>query len=162
MDSSSVLLSTEGWLVFLRIAVGLWWLKSFFHKPLRRFVEGQMADWTISLAENHPSQAFGNLVKSVVGPTRAWFPYLILFAELAVGIGLVLGFLTPIAAIVAIFLNINYLLLAGVRPRDKSVNPCYQCEQGQNLLMIAIELVILGTGAWAIFSLDVLLGLFPI
>jgi hypothetical protein len=47
--------------------------------------------------------------------------------------GLIFGFLTPLALIGAVFMNLNYLSLAGVKPtKDKSVNPCYQCEQGQN------------------------------
>jgi hypothetical protein len=40
----------------LRIGIGLWWLKSFFHKPLRKFVDGQLVDWTLELADNHPFQ----------------------------------------------------------------------------------------------------------
>jgi len=154
------ILSTEEWLAFLRIALGLWWLKSFFHKPLKKFVSGQMADWTIALAENHPSRTYGNLVKAVVEPTRGWFAYLILGAELAIGLGLTFGFLTPVAALAAIFLNVNYLLLAGVKPNDPTVNACYQCEQGQNLMMIAAEIVIFATFAGSTWSLDSLLGLF--
>jgi len=50
-------------------------------------------------------------------------------AILRIGIGLIFGFLMPIALLVAIFLNLNYIALAGVKSKDKSVNPCYQCEQ---------------------------------
>jgi uncharacterized membrane protein YphA (DoxX/SURF4 family) len=53
-----------------------------------------------------------------------------------------------VGAVVGIFLNFNYFLLAGLRD---------QGEQGQNLMMILSELVILATlggGAW---SLDRLL-----
>lgn len=65
----------------------------------------------------------------MVEPNRLWFPYLILAGELAVVICLICGFLMPIALLVAIFLNLNYIALAGVKSKDKSVNPCYQCEQ---------------------------------
>jgi thiosulfate dehydrogenase [quinone] large subunit len=140
--------------------VGLWWLKSFFHKPLRKFVQGQMADWTLSLADNHPIPLVGKVMKAMIEPNRTWFPYLVLAGELAVGVGLSFGLLTPIAALVGIFLNLNYLLLAGVKPRDRSVNPAYQCEQGQNLMMMASELVIFMLGAGAVWSLDAILGLF--
>jgi thiosulfate dehydrogenase [quinone] large subunit len=153
-------LSVEQWLALLRVMVGLWWLKSFFHKPLRKFVQGQMADWTLSLADNHPIPLVGKVMKAMIEPNRTWFPYLVLAGELAVGVGLSFGLLTPIAALVGIFLNLNYLLLAGVKPRDRSVNPAYQCEQGQNLMMMASELVIFMLGAGAVWSLDAILGLF--
>lgn len=154
------LLTTDQWLAVLRIAIGLWWIKSVLHKPLRDFVEGQMVDWSLSLADNHPVPAVGSMMRSLIAPNRSWFPYLILFGEAAVGLGLTLGLLTPIALIGGIFMNLNYLLLAGVRPRDKSVNPGYQCEQGQNLNMIASQVVLFMLAAWSTWSLDSLLGLF--
>ncbi len=77
-----------------------------------------------------------------------------LAGESAVGIGLVFGLLTPVSLLVAIFLNLNYLALAGVRPRDLSVNPAYQCAQGQNYTMIVSQLVLLALGAGSLWSLD--------
>ena len=153
-------LDISRWLALLRIAVGLWWIKSFFHKPLRKFVTGQMVDWTLSLADNHPFPAYGTVIKKTVGPAASWFPYLLLAGELAVGIGLTFGFLTPISVLVAIVLNLNYLALAGVRPKDINVNKAYQCEQGQNLMMLASEIVIFVMAAGSVWSIDSLLGLF--
>lgn len=153
-------LAVEQWLALLRIGIGLWWIKSVLHKPLREFVSGDMVNWTVSLAENHPVPAYGRLIKSVVAPNAGWFPYLVVLGEAAVGIGMVLGFLTPISLIVAIFLNLNYISLAGVRPDDISVNKSYQCEQGQNWNMIVAQVVLLLTGAWSVWSLDSVLGLF--
>jgi thiosulfate dehydrogenase [quinone] large subunit len=154
------ILDVAEWLAILRIGIGLWWVKSFAHKPLRRFVNGQMADWTISLAENHPFRPYGRFVKATVEGSRAWLGYVIVGSELAIGLGLVFGFLTPIALIGALLLNFNYLATAGVRPKDISVNRAYQCEQGQNWNMIVGEIVLLATGSWAIWSLDAALGLF--
>ena len=153
-------LTVQQWLALLRIGIGLWWVKSVLHKPLREFVSGDMVEWTVSLAENHPVPAFGRLIKTMVAPNASWFPYLVVLGEAAVGIGLVLGFLTPISLIVALFLNLNYISLAGVRPKDISVNKSYQCEQGQNWNMMVAELVLLFTGAWSVWSLDSVLGLF--
>ena len=153
-------LTVEQWLALLRIGIGLWWVKSVLHKPLREFVSGDMVNWTVSLAENHPVPAYGRLIKSMVAPNASWFPYLVVLGEAAVGIGMVLGFLTPLSLIVAIFLNLNYISLAGVRPEDISVNKSYQCEQGQNWNMIVAEIVLLLTGAWTVWSLDSVLGLF--
>jgi len=154
------LLETNQWLALLRIVVGLWWIKSFLHKPLRKFVSGQMSQWTLALADNHPMPAFGKLIRGIVAPTASWFPYLILGGEIAVGLGLTFGLFTPISAIVAIFMNLNYLALAGVRPKDLSVNAAYQSEQGQNLMMIASEIIIFVLAAGSVWSLDSALGLF--
>jgi thiosulfate dehydrogenase [quinone] large subunit len=153
-------LRVDQWIALLRIAVGLWWIKSVFHKPLRQFVGGGMVKWTLSLADNHPVPAIGGMMRRLVEPNASWFPYLILFGEAAVGLGLTFGFLTPVSALVGIFLNLNYLLLAGVRPRDRSVNPAYQCEQGQNLMMIASQVVLFFLAAGATWGVDGLLGLF--
>ncbi|MGB7096056.1 MAG: hypothetical protein WBD62_15540, partial [Anaerolineales bacterium] len=68
--------------------------------------------------------------------------------------------LTPIALLVAIFLNLNYISLAGVKPKDISVNPCYLCEQGQNWNMLIAEVVLFATAAGCTWSLDSLLGIF--
>ncbi|MGB5846679.1 MAG: hypothetical protein WBG94_19715 [Anaerolineales bacterium] len=119
-----------------------------------------MVDWTLSLADNHPVPAYGRLIRKMVEPNRAWFPYLILLGEISVAIGLILGLLTPIALLVAIFLNLNYISLAGVKPKDISVNPCYLCEQGQNWNMLIAEVVLLATAAGCTWSLDSLLGIF--
>ena len=119
-----------------------------------------MVTWTSELADNHPWSGFGNAMKRVVTSSAAWFPYLIVLGEFAVGVGLILGFLTPISALVGIFLNINYLLLAGVKLKDPSLNPCFRVEQGQNWTMIVAQLIIFATGAGAVWSLDSILGLF--
>jgi thiosulfate dehydrogenase [quinone] large subunit len=162
METLFGFLTVEQWLAILRIGIGLWWLKSFFHKPLRKFVSGQMVSWTLDLADNHPVEAYGRLIRRTVEPNASWFPYLVLAGELAVAIGMILGFLTPISLIVAIFLNLNYISLAGARPKDITVNPCYQAEQGQNFTMIVSEIVALFTISWAVWSLDSLLGFFPV
>ena len=38
MDTLFGILTVEQWLALLRIGIGLWWLKSFIHKPLCQFV----------------------------------------------------------------------------------------------------------------------------
>ena len=162
METLFNILTVEQWLAILRIGIGLWWLKSFLHKPHRKFVSGQMVNWTVALADNHPVPAFGGAIKRLVQPNASWFPYLILVAELAIAIGMILGFLTPISLIVALLLNLNYISLAGVRPKDISINSCYQCEQGQNWTMIVSELTLLATISWSVWSIDSLLGIFGV
>ncbi len=76
--------------------------------------------------------------------------YVVVFGELAVGLGLALGFLTPIAAFASILLNLMYFVLMITD----------WAEQGQNLMMILIAVVVLGTHAWDTWSIDHLLHLF--
>lgn len=161
MEDIFGLLTVGQWLAILRIGVGLWWVKSFLHKPHKSFVSGDMVDWVLSLADNHPIQPFGRLIRNLVGSNASWFPYLILVGELAVGIGMTLGILTPLSILVAIFLNLNYLSLAGVRLKDVSVNKSYQCEQGQNWNMIVAEAVLffMVAAAGCTWSVDGVLGL---
>lgn len=153
-------LGVHEWLAILRIGIGLWWIKSVFHKDIGKFLRTGMVSWTVEMAESHPWRGYGNAIKRIVTGSSSWFPYLVFFGELAVGVGLTLGFLTPVSALIGIFLNINYILLAGVKLRDESINPCFRVEQGQNWTMIVAELVIIAVGAGAVWSVDSLLGVF--
>lgn len=154
------LFTVDQWLAFLRIVLGLWWLESVRHKEMRHFLDVEMIRWTVTLAEHHPLPAYGSFMKKVLLTNKKWFPYLIVAGEAIVGIGLTFGILTPISALVSLFMNFNYLALAGVRPVDVSVNPTYEVEQGQNLMMIAIGLVVFFMNAGCTWSLDALLGFF--
>jgi hypothetical protein len=61
-------------------------------------------------------------------------------------------------------LNLNYISLAGVKPKDISINKAYQCEQGQNQNwnMLVAEVVLLATVtiSGCTWSIDGLLGLY--
>jgi hypothetical protein len=61
---------------------------------------------------------------------------------------------------VAIFLNLNYISLVGVKPKNISVNAAYQCEQGQNDTMIISEITLLATLSWVVWSIDSIVGWF--
>jgi thiosulfate dehydrogenase [quinone] large subunit len=161
-------LTVDQWLAIMRIIIGLWWIKSVLHKEYPKFVKTGMMGWTNSLLDNHPYPFIAAPIRTLINISPTYFPYLVVLGELAVGIGLTLGLLTPVSALIAIFLNLNYLVTAGVKPTDYdekrfgSVNACFRVEQGQNIVMIAAELVILAAGAWAVWSLDSVLGFFPL
>jgi hypothetical protein len=72
------------------------------------------------------------------------------YARANTGLGLVLGFLTPIALIFSILLNLLYFVLM---VHDWA-------EQGQNLMMVLAAVVAFATHSWAVFSIDHLLHLF--
>ena len=150
MDAFDWLTLAE-WLAILRIGVGLWWLESVRHKPLRDFLRGGSMGWVESLTENHPIPPFANAVRRVSLSSqrrRLVTSWLVVLGELSVGISLTLGFLTPVGALVGIFLNVNYFLLAGLTD---------QGEQGQNLMMILIGVVVFFTGAGMTWGIDSLL-----
>ncbi len=153
-------LTAAEWIAFLRIVLGLWWLESVRHKDLHSFVDHDMIDFAVNLADNHQFPVYGKMVKRVILANRSWVPYLIVFAELALGLSLTLGLLTPIAALGSIFLTLNYLLLAGLPPTDKTVYPAYEVEQGQLIMMLAIGIVIFFMGAGCTWGLDALFGFY--
>lgn len=139
------------WLAILRIGLGLWWLESVRHKPLRDFLRGGAMDWVESLTKDHPIPTFARIIQKTSLATqrrRVVTSWLVVLGESCVGLSLVLGFLTPAGLIVGFFLNLNYFLLAGLRD---------QGEQGQNLMMMLISVVLFATGAGMTWGVDRLL-----
>jgi thiosulfate dehydrogenase [quinone] large subunit len=118
-----------------------------------------MVRWSLALADSHPVPAYGRLIRGLIAPNARWFPYLIVLGELGVGLGLTFGFLTPLSAAVGIFMNLNYVSLAGARPRDPSLNPGYEVEQGQNFMMLAIEIVVFFMAAGCTWGVDGVINL---
>ena len=148
---NSTWLTTAEWLAVLRIGVGLWWLQSFRHKDLGAWLKrGAGISWGGSVAEKHKWPFVKTGFDKVVKPHPVPMAYIVVFSELALGLGLALGFLTPIAAIAAIVLNLLYFILM----------ISDWAEQGQNLMMILAEGVILGTHGWNVWSIDHLLHIF--
>ena len=139
------------WLAVLRIGVGLWWLESWRHKDKKGWFErGTGIAWAQSVADKHKWAFVRNGFNKVVAPRPKQMAYIVVFSELAIGLGLVLGFLTPIAAFGALALNTMYFVMM--------INDW--AEQGQNLMMMLIEVVVLGTHAWQHWSIDNAIGLF--
>lgn len=69
----------------------------------------------------HPAVAFGwwaGFLHNFVAPNAAWVAKLVALGELAIGVGLLLGLFTGIAALAAVTLNLAYILsgTAGVNP----------------------------------------------
>jgi thiosulfate dehydrogenase [quinone] large subunit len=76
--------------------------------------------------------------------------YVVVYAELALGLGLVLGLLTPVALAGGLLLNLLYFTLM---IHDWA-------EQGQNSMMALISLVALFGMSWQVWSVDHALGWF--
>jgi thiosulfate dehydrogenase (quinone) large subunit len=71
-------------------------------------------------AGDHPAVQgwYADFLKNVVAPNAGFWAFLISFGEVAVGVGLIVGLLTGIAAFFGLFMNLNFLLAGTV-----SVNP---------------------------------------
>lgn len=141
----------EEWLAVLRIGVGLWWLESWRHKDKRGWFErGTGIAWAASVAEKHRWPFVRRSFERIVSPRPALMARLVVYGELAIGLGLVLGVLTPVAAAAGLLLNVLYFTLM----------ISDWAEQGQNSMMALIQVVVLGAQAWTVWSLDAALGWF--
>jgi thiosulfate dehydrogenase [quinone] large subunit len=93
-----------------------WVFNSSAGAAMKGFAQGAVA----KAAGDHPAVQdwYASFLKTFVIPHPAIWAYLITFGELAVGLGLVVGCLTGIAAFFGLVMNFNYLLAGTV-----STNP---------------------------------------
>ncbi|MFJ7156249.1 DoxX family protein [Streptomyces sp. NPDC101118] len=147
----TILLGGAEWVAVLRIGLGLWWLESWRHKDKKGWFErGTGIAWAADVANKHRWPFVKTGFAKVVQPRPRLMAYVVVYAELALGLGLVAGFLTPVALIGGLLLNLLYLVLM---IHDWA-------EQGQNAMMALISLVALFTMSWQAWSLDHTMGLF--
>ncbi|MDN0194061.1 DoxX family protein [Streptomyces sp. S.PNR 29] len=148
----TIWLTGAQWLAVLRIGLGLWWLESWRHKDKKAWFErGTGIAWAADVAAGHRWNAVRSGFDVVVAPRPRTMAYVVVYAELALGLGLIAGFLTPIALVGGLLLNGLYFVLM---IHDWA-------EQGQNSMMALISLVALFGMSWQTWSLDGVLGLFP-
>jgi thiosulfate dehydrogenase [quinone] large subunit len=83
---------------------------------IKGFVAGALAQ----AGGPHPAVQgwYASCLQSVVLPNATVFAYLVTFGEVLIGLGLIFGVLTGIAAFFGVFMNLNFLLAGAV-----SVNP---------------------------------------
>ena len=142
-------LNVAEWLAVLRIGLGLWWLESWRHKNKEAWFErGAGISWAADVASKHRWPFVTKGFNSIVAPRPKAMSYIVVYSELLIGLGLVFGVLTPIAAVGALLLNIFYFVLM---IHDWA-------EQGQNLMMGLIAIVVLGTHAWQEWGLGEAVG----
>ncbi|MEV6104051.1 DoxX family protein [Streptomyces sp. NPDC051940] len=147
----TIWLSGAEWLAVLRVGLGLWWLESWRHKDKKGWFErGTGIAWAADVAAKHRWNAVRSGFDVVVKPRPRTMAYVVVYAELALGLGLVLGALTPVALIAGLLLNLLYFTLM---IHDWA-------EQGQNLMMSLASLVCFFGMSWQTWSLDSAWGLF--
>lgn len=101
-----------GWEKFISPA----WIGSDAGKAVSGFLTGALS----KTAGAHPdvSAWYAALIQNVALPHPILLSYLVTYGEIAVGLGLILGLYTGLAAFLGAFMNFNYLLAGTV-----SINP---------------------------------------
>jgi thiosulfate dehydrogenase [quinone] large subunit len=147
----TIWLTGAEWLAVLRIGLGLWWLESWRHKDKKGWFErGTGIAWAADVASRHRWTFVQGGFAALVAPRPKVMAYVVVYAELALGLGLAIGLLTPVALAGGIILNLLYLVLM---IHDWA-------EQGQNAMMILVSVVLLFAMGWQTWSLDSIWGLF--
>ncbi|MFD5426923.1 DoxX family membrane protein [Streptomyces sp. NPDC127084] len=146
----TIWLTGAEWVAVLRIGLGLWWLESWRHKDKKTWFGGGGITWAAGVADKHRWGFVSKGFDRVVKPRPRLMAYVVAYAELALGLGLIFGLLTPVALVAGLLLNLIYLALM---IHDWA-------EQGQNLMMGLISTVALFGMSWQTWSLDQALGLF--
>ena len=151
----------QGWLVFLRVVVGAWFLKAVWTKLALAYLWGTIPYSAVSprFLDFHPKRvaefAAGNpigwykkFLEEIVLPHSHLFASLQAYGEACVGIGLILGLFTGLSALVGLFLSLNF----GLAAQWMSMG-----QQGLHLLLITSMVIFLGTRAGRVWGVDHLL-----
>src|SRR5256885_8960477 len=148
----------QTWIVVLRVVVGAWFLKAVWTKLVVEFLGGVVPYPAVSarflgfqpkrvaeFAAGNPVGWYKDFLEHTVLPQASLFAKLQTYGEVATGIGLVLGLLTGLAALVGLFLTINF----GLATQWMSSG-----QQGFHLLLITSMLLFLATRAGRVWGID--------
>ena len=148
----------ERWLAVLRIALGVWFGKAIFTKLSVTLVWGFLPVPTASdrwlhvmpllvtkYAEGNPVGFFREFLLNTVVPNSHVYAQLTAFGEAAVGLGLVFGCCTTLAAAIGLVLVVNYGL---------AVQWQGSAQQGFHYMLITTLVVILGARAGRTWGVD--------
>jgi len=115
------MLAPEAWLALLRVVAGAGFLKAVWTKLALGFAWGVLPYPTVSarfigfhpkrvteFAAGNPIGWYKDFLEQTVLPNAAFFATLQVWGEVAVGIGLTLGFLTRLTALVGLYLATNF------------------------------------------------------
>lgn len=135
--------TTSGWIwLILRLYLGYAWLKAGIHKVTAEVWTGAKAGVAVegfisgALAKSEAGDVAGWyawFLESLVLPNSVAFSYAVAWGEVLVGLGLIVGMLTGIAAFFGALMNISFLLAGTI-----STNPM--------MFMIAIFIIM----AWKV------------
>jgi uncharacterized membrane protein YphA (DoxX/SURF4 family) len=115
------MIGADHWVVLLRVVVGAWFVKAVWTKLTLAFLWGVVPYPAVSprflafqpkrvaeFAAGNPVGWYKSFLEETVLPNSSLFATLQTFGEAAVGLGLILGLLTGLTAIVGLYLSLNY------------------------------------------------------
>ncbi len=116
-------------LLLIRLYVGWQWLQAGIEKITNQAWVGSKAGTAVGgflmgalskTSGEHPNVQwwYAEFIKNFALPNKVLFSYLVSYGELLVGVALIIGALTPVAAFFGAFMNFNYLFAGTV-----STNP---------------------------------------
>lgn len=148
----------DRWLVLLRVVVGVWFVKAVWTKFTLAYLWDTIPYPTVSprflafqpkrvaeFAAGNPVEWYKEFLERTVLPNSSVFATLQTWGEAAVGIGLILGFLTGLTALVGLFLSLNY----GLASQWMSFG-----QQGFHVMLVTSMIVFFFTRAGRTWGLD--------
>src|SRR5262249_20354762 len=115
------MIAAPSWIALLRVVVGVWFLKAVWTKVTIAHALGAIPYPAVSprFLGFHPKRVaevaagthvpwYREFLEGTVLPNAQLWATLQTFGEIAVGVGLLLGFLTGLAALVGLVLTVNY------------------------------------------------------
>lgn len=123
-------------LTALRIYLGYMWLMDGFHKvtggfDATGFIQNAIKNPVVGPEGNQVFTTYTTILKDFVAPNQSFFNIVVAWGELFVGLGLIFGTFTILAAFFGMVMNFSYVMAGTV-----SVNPIY----------IILEILILMAG----------------
>lgn len=115
--------SANFWLVPLRLYLGYMWVMSGLEKINNGWFQNQMLAGTadaassaslMSLVSDHTPAWYAWIVDNIIVPNAMLFQKLIVSTEIGIGLALIAGLFTFIAAAVGVAMNINFILSTGL------------------------------------------------
>jgi PQQ-dependent catabolism-associated beta-propeller protein len=155
------MLGAQGWIVLLRIVVGAWFMKAVWTKLTLGFAWGVVPYVEVSsrfigfhpkrvaeFAAGNPVGWYKEFLENTVLPNAALFAKFQTYGEVAVGVGLIMGFCVGLTALVGLFLTVNY----GLATQWMSFG-----QQGFHVMLITSMIILLGARAGRVWGVDALI-----
>jgi len=148
----------DRWVVLLRVVVGVWFVKAVWTKFTLAFLWDLIPYPAVSprfvafhpkriaeFAAGNPVEWYKNFLEGTVLPNSKVFATLQTFGEAAVGVGLILGLVTGLTALVGLFLCLNY----GLASQWMSFG-----QQGFHVLLVTSMIIFLFARAGRTWGVD--------
>ena len=152
------MIHADRWVVLMRIVVGVWFVKAVWTKFTLGFLWDVVPYPAVSprflgfhpkriaeFAAGNPVGWYKDFLEGTVLPNSRLFATLQTFAEAAVGLGLILGLLTGLTALVGLFLSLNY----GLASQWMSFG-----QQGFHVLLVTSMIIFLFARAGRTWGID--------